>query len=160
MSSRRFFTLVITLVWIGIAVTRAMAQEITVTQAVVCQEIVDRMPVGAGDVIPAGTDRVFCFTQIDGIHEAAEITHNWYYQGSLKRRWCFRYTPRLANLEFETLLPEWTGEWWCRGPLRSFEALPVVSSRYCRWAHALLFSMAHVASIGLGRRLGKKYRIR
>jgi hypothetical protein len=67
MSSRRFFTLVITLVWIGIAVTRAMAQEITVTQAVVCQEIVDRMPVGAGDVIPAGTDRVFCFTQIDGI---------------------------------------------------------------------------------------------
>jgi hypothetical protein len=67
MSSRRFFTLVITLVWIGIAVTRAMAKEITVTQAVVCQEIVDRMPVGAGDVIPAGTDRVFCFTQIDGI---------------------------------------------------------------------------------------------
>jgi hypothetical protein len=62
-----FFTLVITLVWIGIAVTRAMAQEITVAQAVVCQEIVDRMPVGAGDVIPAGTDRVFCFTQIDGI---------------------------------------------------------------------------------------------
>jgi hypothetical protein len=54
MSSRRFFTLVITLVWIGIAVTRAMAQEITVAQAVVCQEIVDRMPVGAGDVIPAG----------------------------------------------------------------------------------------------------------
>ena len=52
-------------------------------QAVVCQEIVDRMPVGAGDVIPAGADRVFCFTQIDGIHEAAEITHNWYYQGSL-----------------------------------------------------------------------------
>jgi hypothetical protein len=83
MSSRRFFTLVITLVWIGIAVTRAMAKEITVTQAVVCQEIVDRMPVGAGDVIPAGTDRVFCFTQIDGIQAAAEITHNWYYQGSL-----------------------------------------------------------------------------
>jgi hypothetical protein len=83
MSSRRFFTLVITLVWIGIAVTRAMAKEITVTQAVVCQEIVDRMPVGAGDVIPAGTDRVFCFTQIDGIQATAEITHNWYYQGSL-----------------------------------------------------------------------------
>jgi hypothetical protein len=61
MSSRRFFTLVITLVWIGIAVTRAMAQEITVTQAVVCQEIVDRMPVGAGDVIPAGDGSGFLF---------------------------------------------------------------------------------------------------
>lgn len=112
MSSRRFFTLVITLVWIGIPMTRAMAQEITVTQAVVCQEIVDRMPVGAGDVIPAGTDRVFCFTQIDGIQAAAEITHNWYYQGSLKASVVL---PVHANgwrtWSSKSLLPEWTGEW-------------------------------------------------
>jgi hypothetical protein len=112
MSSRRFFTLVITLVWIGIAVTRAMAQEITVAQAVVCREIVDRMPVGAGDVIPAGADRVFCFTQIDGIHEAAEITHNWYYQGSLKASVVLPvHASGWRTWSSKSLLPEWTGEW-------------------------------------------------
>jgi hypothetical protein len=93
MSSHRFFTLVITLVWIGIAVTRAMAQEITIAQAVVCKEVVDRMPVGSGDVIPAGTERVFCFTRIVGAQNETEITHNWYYKGALKASGCCRCAP-------------------------------------------------------------------
>jgi hypothetical protein len=123
MSSRRFFTLVITLVWIGIAVTRAMAQEITVTQAVVCQEIVDRMPVGAGDVIPAGTDRVFCFTQIDGIQAGG------------------RDYPQLvlSGIPIGTVYAQW----------------PALILHYS----SSLFSMA-MWLYSLGRRLGKKYRIR
>jgi hypothetical protein len=52
-----------------------------VARAEVCQEIVDRMPVGSGGVIPAGTERVFCFTRIDGAQGETQITHNWYYHG-------------------------------------------------------------------------------
>jgi hypothetical protein len=111
MNSRRFFTLVITLVWIGIAVTRAMAQEITVAQAVVCQEIVDRMPVGAGDVIPAGTDRVFCFTRIDGIPGGGRDYPQLVLQGSLKASVVLPVRASWRTWSSKTLLPEWTGEW-------------------------------------------------
>jgi hypothetical protein len=96
------------LVWAGMAT----AQDINVTEAVVCQDVVDRMPVGAGDVIPAGTERVYCFTRIVGAQTETEITHNWYYQGSLKASVVLPV--RNANWRTwssKTLLPEWKGEW-------------------------------------------------
>ncbi|WP_319407983.1 DUF2914 domain-containing protein [uncultured Desulfosarcina sp.] len=112
MNIRRFFTLTFSLILVLVFVTGAMAQEITVAQAVVCREIVDRMPVGSGDVIPVGTERVFCFTQIGGAQGETEITHNWYYQGALKASVVLpvRNSP-WRTWSSKTLLPEWTGEW-------------------------------------------------
>jgi Protein of unknown function (DUF2914) len=112
MNNCRFYTLIIVLVWMGVPLTGATAQEITVSQAEVCQEIVDRMPVGSGGVIPAGTDRVFCFTRIDGAQGVAEITHNWYYQGTLKASVVLPVrAASWRTWSSKTLLPEWTGEW-------------------------------------------------
>ena len=112
MHTRHVFTLIISLTLVLFSVSGAMSEEITVDQAVVCQEIVDRMPVGAGDVIPVGSERVFCFTQINGAQGETEITHNWYYKGVLKAS----VVLPVRNSEWrtwssKTLLPEWTGEW-------------------------------------------------
>jgi len=112
MNTQHFFTLIVSLTLVSVFVTGALAQEITVSQAVVCQEIIDRMPVGAGDVIPAGAERVFCFTRINGAQGETEITHNWYYKGVLKAS----VVLPVRNSEWrtwssKTLLPEWTGEW-------------------------------------------------
>ncbi len=89
-----------------------LAQPISVAYAVICQGVVDREPVGAGDVIPAGTARAFCYTRIEGAREETEITHNWYYQGSLKAS----VVLPVRNADWrtwssKTLLPAWTGEW-------------------------------------------------
>lgn len=108
MNIRRFTILTVSLIF----ATGAIAQDISVVEAVVCQEVVDRMPVGSGDMIPAGTDRVFCFTRIEGAQAETEITHNWYYQGSLKASVVLPV--RNANWRTwssKTLLPEWKGEW-------------------------------------------------
>ena len=112
MNTRHLFTLIIALMLVPVFFTGALAQEITVSQAVVCQEIVDRMPVGSGDVIPVGTERVFCFTRIDGAQGETEITHNWYYKGALKASVVLPVrTSEWRTWSSKTLLPEWTGDW-------------------------------------------------
>jgi hypothetical protein len=112
MNTRRFFTLMISLTLVLVLTTGVMAQSVTVAQALVCQEIVDRMPVGSGDVIPAGTERVYCFTRIEGAQGETAITHNWYHQGVLKASVVLPVrTSEWRTWSSKTLLPEWTGEW-------------------------------------------------
>ena len=112
MDTRRAVILLIVMaVWLA-AASAVAAEEISVAEAVVCQEVVDRMPVGSGDVIPAGTERVFCFTRITGAQAETEVTHNWYYQGTLKAS----VVLPVRNANWRTwsskaLLPEWKGEW-------------------------------------------------
>ena len=112
MNTRRFFTLVVSLTLVLVPVSGAQAQEVTLAQAVVCQEVVDRAPVGSSDVFPAGTERLFCFTRIEGAQGETEITHNWYYQGALKASVVLPVrTGNWRTWSSKTLLPEWTGEW-------------------------------------------------
>jgi hypothetical protein len=70
------------------------------------------MPLGTGDVIPAGTDRVFCFSRLTGARAETEVTHNWYHQGVLKSSVVLPV--RNANWRTwssKSLRPEWQGEW-------------------------------------------------
>lgn len=112
MKLRIFNTMILCLTVLLVFITGAMAQDINVAEAVVCQDVVDRLPVGSGDVIPAGTERVFCYTRIEGAQVETEITHNWYYQGNLKAS----VVLPVRNANWRTwsskrLLPEWKGEW-------------------------------------------------
>jgi len=113
MNTRPMVIVIIFVVLIGgLASTRAAAQNIRVSQAVVCQEVVDRTPVGAGDVIPAGSEQIFCFTRIEGAEGETAITHNWYYQGALKASVTLPVrTSSWRTWSSKTLSPEWTGEW-------------------------------------------------
>ena len=112
MKIRTLLALGVVLSVIFSTVGAVMAQPVTVAQAVICQDVVDREPVAVGDVIPAATPRVFCYTRIVGAEKETEITHNWYYQGNLKASVVLPV--RNANWRTwssKTLVPEWSGEW-------------------------------------------------
>ncbi len=64
----------------------AAAQGLTVEQAVVCKNVVNRAPVGVGHRFPASVDRLYCFTKILGAGQPSRITHVWYFDGSERDR--------------------------------------------------------------------------
>ncbi|NNG01819.1 MAG: DUF2914 domain-containing protein [Desulfobacteraceae bacterium] len=57
---------------------------VQIEDAAICQDVADRAPVGGGDVFPKEVTRLFCFTRVVGAETETEITHNWYYKGSLQ----------------------------------------------------------------------------
>jgi len=92
--------------------TEAIPQEIVVAQAMICGDVVNRMPVDSKSVFPAGTRQVFCFTRIDGAEEETEIIHNWYYNGNLMGSVVLPVrTNYWRTWSSKSLRPEWTGEW-------------------------------------------------
>jgi hypothetical protein len=112
MNTRRPICLVVSLMLPLIFIHAAVAQEVAVVQSVICRNVIDRMPVESGAVIPAGTQRVFCFTQIEGAQGETEITHNWYHGGILKASVVLPVrTSSWRTWSSKALMPEWTGEW-------------------------------------------------
>jgi hypothetical protein len=56
---------------------------VSVQDAAICQEVVDRTPMGTGDVFSPDVPELYCFTRIVGAHVDTEVTHNWYFKGNL-----------------------------------------------------------------------------
>ena len=118
MNTCRFLTLNVCMTLVLGLVTHASAQatppdqRVSLTRAVICQDVEDRTPVGSGTVFPAGTERLFCFTRIAGAQGETEITHNWYYQGVFKASVVLPVRgSNWRTWSSKTMLPEWTGEW-------------------------------------------------
>lgn len=85
---------------------------VKIEDAVVCQDVVDRAPVGSGEVFAKEINKVYCFCRVLGAQPNTRIIHNWYYNGSLKAS--VKLTVRSSNYRTwssKTLLPEWGGEW-------------------------------------------------
>jgi len=85
---------------------------IQIEDAVVCQDVVDRMPIGSGDVFPKETAKVYCYTRVVGMENGGTITHNWYYKGTLKAS--IKLTVRSSDWRTwssKNMIPEWSGEW-------------------------------------------------
>ena len=90
----------------------AASPGITIENAVICQNVVDRAPIGTGDVFSGDIEKVFCFCKVLGASEPTEITFNWYFQGSLKST--VKLPVRSASWRTwssKTIAPEMTGEW-------------------------------------------------
>jgi hypothetical protein len=85
---------------------------IQIEDAVVCQDVVDRAPVGSGDVITKESERVYCFTRVVGATGDTKITHNWYYKGALKASVVLNVrSSNWRTWSSKTMKPEWVGEW-------------------------------------------------
>ena len=85
---------------------------VQIESAVVCQDVVDRQPVGSGDMFAKETPRVYCFCRVVGAQEDTQVTHNWYYKGSLKAS--VKLNVRSSDWRTwssKTMAPEWVGEW-------------------------------------------------
>lgn len=85
---------------------------IQVKDAVVCQEVVDRSPVGSGDVFSKDIEKVYCFARVVGMQGQGHVTYNWYFKGALKAS--VDLPVRSSNWRTwssKTMTPEWAGEW-------------------------------------------------
>ena len=92
--------------------TQAAQPAIQIEDAVVCQDVVDRAPVGSGEVIAKESERVFCFTRVVGATSDTKITHNWYYKGALKASVVLNVrSSNWRTWSSKTMTPEWVGEW-------------------------------------------------
>ena len=88
------------------------ASGMTVETIAVCQDVVQREPVGAGDVFPREIGKLYCFTRIQSASGNTEITHNWYYQGMLKASVVLPVKGhRWRTWSAKTIRADWTGEW-------------------------------------------------
>jgi hypothetical protein len=65
------------------AVAQDAVATVSVQDAAICQQVVDRTPMGTGDVFSPDVPELYCFTRIMGAQENTEVTHNWYYKGNL-----------------------------------------------------------------------------
>jgi hypothetical protein len=80
-------TLIITVfVLCLISFPAAFAQEasLDVTTAIICADVVDRMPVDEGASFSASVGKLYCFTKIEGAQDPLEISHVWYF-GNIER---------------------------------------------------------------------------
>jgi Protein of unknown function (DUF2914) len=85
---------------------------IRIPEAVVCQDVVNRGPVGVGDVFAKEVPRVYCFTHVVGAAPGTQLIHNWYYQGKLKAS--VKLTVGSSDFRtwsYKSMIPQWTGEW-------------------------------------------------
>jgi hypothetical protein len=69
----------------------AAADKLTLTSAVMCEDVQERLPLYEGVVFSIGIGKVFCYTLFDPVPEKTVITHNWYNRDNLstKSSYCF-----------------------------------------------------------------------
>ena len=88
------------------------AMAITIAEAVVCRDVEDRAPVGAGDVFPSDSEKLYCFVRVVGAESEIQIQHKWYYQDELVAT--VALPVRSANwrtYSSKQIGPGMTGEW-------------------------------------------------
>jgi hypothetical protein len=86
--------------------------DIQVQDATICQDVVDRTPMGTGDVFPKEIEKLFCFTRIVGAQGTIEITHNWYYKGNLQASVPLKVdSTNWRTWSSKTMSSQMTGEW-------------------------------------------------
>ena len=96
----------------GVQTPAARSETFRIAQAVICRDVADRRPVSPGDLFSAQVGALYCFTHVLGAAAETLITHNWYYEGTLKAS--VRLPVRGADWRTwsrKTILPQWTGEW-------------------------------------------------
>jgi hypothetical protein len=62
------------------------AGSLEVTDAAVCEKVVDRAPVGANTSFSATVGKLYCFTKIIGAQTPTTVTHVWYFGETEKAR--------------------------------------------------------------------------
>ena len=60
--------------------------DLTVQNSAICLDVIDRAPVGAGNIFPKNVPKLFCFTKILGAEKPTSVTHIWYQNGLLKSK--------------------------------------------------------------------------
>ena len=116
---KNYFILILMFVWLlkGFSALCFSQEEVSespvsIEDAVLCRDVVDRIPVEPGDVFTNDMEKIYCFTRVVGAAEPTEIRHNWYFGEDMVASVVLPV--RSANwrtFSSKTLIPEYTGEW-------------------------------------------------
>lgn len=90
-----------------------MAQQVlTVAEYALCENVVDRQPVGEKTAFSPAVEKVYFWTKITGAEEPTEIKHVWYRDGIqiADITLAIQY-PRHRTWSYKTILPEMAGNW-------------------------------------------------
>jgi hypothetical protein len=68
------------------SLTAAVPQQLTLVQAVMCEEIKEHTPQNQAIVFSISNGKVYCFTSFDPVPEKTVIFHNWFYRDKLTAR--------------------------------------------------------------------------
>ena len=84
---------------------------VEVADAVICQDVQDREPVGAADSFPADVGKVMCWSKIkDG--KGTTIKHVYYHEGAEKAVVELSIgSPMWRTYSSKGVLSSWTGQW-------------------------------------------------
>lgn len=89
----------------------APVASIEVAEAVICTAVEEREPIGAAASFPAGTGRLYCFTDLRGA-EGQTVIHAWIHEGTTRARVeLTARADRWRTWSSKQILPEWTGAW-------------------------------------------------
>ena len=55
------------------------AMQLDVDIAVICEDVANLEPIGAGENFPISVGELNCFTRVIGAHEPTTVTHVWYF---------------------------------------------------------------------------------
>lgn len=58
---------------------QATEKPLSVEEAVICREVVDRVPMNPGDEFEATVGQLYCFTKITGAEGETGVKHVWYH---------------------------------------------------------------------------------
>jgi hypothetical protein len=62
-----------------LALNVAAAEGLSVEDAAICANVVDREPTDVGTSFPVSVGKLYCFTKIVGAQEPTEVSHVWYF---------------------------------------------------------------------------------
>jgi len=72
----------------------------------------DRVPRDVGDVFPAGTEKLWCWTRVRGAAGPTDVVHVWYHEGGTRARVVLPVrSPDWRTWSSKRLLSAWTGRW-------------------------------------------------
>ncbi|UCD79402.1 MAG: DUF2914 domain-containing protein [Desulfobacterales bacterium] len=69
------------------------AGDVKIATAVICKNVVDRQPVEPGGSFPVSVGKLYCYTKIENIQNAANIVHAWYYGDTQRARISLNINP-------------------------------------------------------------------
>lgn len=88
------------------------AQDINIQQFDFASAIEDREPSGVDTAFTADIGTVYCFTQIEGISDTTQITHEWYYKDEVKAQVDLTVAgDNWRTWSSKKVLESWTGPW-------------------------------------------------
>ncbi len=86
--------------------------DISVSDAVICREVIDKAPVGTGEIFSNDIEQLACYTRIVGASHDTEVIHNWYFEEKIIST--VNLPVRSSNwrtFSSKTIVPRYKGNW-------------------------------------------------